>query len=697
MFKFDTAEFTTKRTGGPKGTPYHKLVKPKIDLKKFEEFTSDELIALPKGHPMMFDVESYGNYWCVGFLDPVAHKVVHFEISPDGRFNTAVLLWMMEKFCCIGFNSRKYDIPIIFAALQGFDAELLFLVTQKLMEKGENNKPLYKAKDVAKMFGFQIEWDRFDHIDLIEVAPLQGGLKLYGARLQADRLQDLPYPVGANLSREEALEVKHYNVNDLHLTRILWEELAGEIKLREELGEQYKLDLRSKSDAQIAEAVVCQELKRITGKYPKDNTDDIYSVKYEAPKWVGFVSKELRDVVDSIEAAEFLLDANGSPVWPKGLGELVKDKNGKEVWQLSVKIGDSTYKLGMGGLHSSESCVKHVASEGLFLIDRDVASFYPRIILNEKLFPKHLGKAFLEVYDYLVTKRLQAKAVGNKKIANSLKIVINGLFGKLGNRHSKVYSPELLLKVTITGQLALLMLIEMIEHYGIPVVSGNTDGIIIKCPAERYDELNGIVALWERITNFETEETQYHSTYSRDVNNYLAFKLKFDKEAKRFIPGEIDFDPKGKTFADRMGCKVKGVYSEVGSALNSVLSKNAENLICTDAVIKMIVDGVPLHETIQACNDVRRFTTIRQVDGGAQKNGVFVGKVVRWYYATDCLGPIEYIGNGSKVGKSDGAKPLQDLPPSLPQDIDYDKYVQLGQKILSDIGFTPKPQAMLFA
>lgn len=64
----------------------------------------------------------------------------------------------------------------------------------------------------------------------------------------------------------------------------------------------------------------------------------------------------------------------------------------------------------------------------------------------------------------------------------TFKIVLNGTFGKLGSKYSFLYSPNLMIQVTITGQLALLMLIEALEAAGISVVSANTDGIVSRCP-----------------------------------------------------------------------------------------------------------------------------------------------------------------------------------------------------------------------
>jgi hypothetical protein len=70
--------------------------------------------------------------------------------------------------------------------------------------------------------------------------------------------------------------------------------------LRERLGERYGIDLRSKSDAQVAEAVINAELKNITGFYPKrpdiDKLFDGFTFQYNAPEWVQFQTPMLREV-----------------------------------------------------------------------------------------------------------------------------------------------------------------------------------------------------------------------------------------------------------------------------------------------------------------------------------------------------------------------------------------------------------------
>ena len=640
-------------------------------VKQVPFFTDAELMAVPAGDVFVFDTECYYNFWYCAFKHLKSGKYVAFERSPGADFAPLKLSWMLWTFCIVSFNGRNYDIPMIALAVSGANCGQLKQASDAIIK--EDLRPF----DFEKRYKVNIP--NVNHIDLIEVAPLQDSLKIYTARLHCERMQDLPIQEDAILTEEEAAIIRPYCCNDLDNTELLFNELAAELQLRMEMSKEYGVDLRSKSDAQVAEAVINNELKKVLGYYPKrpDLTSGLV-LQYNAPDFICFQTPQLNAAFEAIKAARFQLDALGKPIMPP------------EIEKLTVQIGNSKYNLGMGGLHSTEKCVAHISSDEIVLADNDVESYYPRTILNQRLFPSHLGEAFLVVYENIVNARLHAKHMAAKckkegdkagakhwkTIADSLKITINGSFGKLGNKYSTLYAPQLMLQVTITGQLALLMLIEALELEGIPVVSGNTDGFISKYPKSQHEKVRAIIASWEQWTDYKTEETKYLATYSRDVNNYIAVKEKGDSEA-RYID-------------EQLGCKTKGVYSERGSALNSVLSKNPENLICTDAVLQLIKNGIPIVKTIKECRDIRRFVSVRNVKGGAQKEGVYLGKVVRWYYANNQAGTINYVLSGNKVPNSDGAKPLMDLPEEFPNDINYEWYLKEATSMLFDIGYLRK-------
>ncbi len=102
--------------------------------------------------------------------------------------------------------------------------------------------------------------------------------------------------------------------------------------------------------------------------------------------------------------------------------------------------------------------------------------------------------------------------------------------------------------------------------------------------------------------------------------------------------------------------------------------------------MKMLSDGVPIEKTIRECKDVRRFVVVRKVQGGAHKDGWYLGKAIRWYYAKNIDGTINYIMSGNKVPNSEGAKPYMELG-AFPDDIDYEYYERKAYKMLTELGF----------
>lgn len=583
------------------------------------------------------DTEVYKDYFLVMFRDMASGVVSAFDSFPGQALDTRSIAALLQKVRIVTFNGIHFDIPLIALALKGANNAKIKAGCDAIIQQN------LKSWQFERQFGIKIP-QTLDHIDLIEVAPGIASLKIYGGRLHAPKIQDLPILPSASIAPEQRPVLIEYCGNDLLTTERLYKHLLPQIELRQQMSNQYQIDLRSKSDAQIAEAVIIKEASKKLGReIERPSVPTGTAFHYKRPEFIQFRTPTMQAVVDLIDRVEFVVSDKGGIGLPKDLSEF------------DIEIGAGVYRLGIGGLHSTEKSVAHRADVTTVIIDRDVASYYPAIILRNNLAPPHMGRAFTETFQDILDRRLEAKRAGNKVVAESLKITVNGSFGKLGSKWSKLYAPNLLIQTTITGQLALLMLIETLEACGIPVVSANTDGVVMRCPVDAVHLMDLIVADWEYTTGFTTEATEYAAIYSRDVNNYIAIKK------------------------DGLA-KLKGAYAPVS------LQKNPTNEISTEAVVKFLKDGTPVRQTITGCSDVRKFVTVRQVKGGAVKDGEYLGKAVRWYYSILGIGPIQYKVNGYTVARSDGAQPLMDLTDEIPFDVDYDWYVAEANSILKEIG-----------
>lgn len=629
----------------------------------------------PAWHETVVDTECYINYWFCAFEDGNEVEIWDDRFYVNNvEVDHAAFLRALNAFLrgrtLVTFNGIEYDLPIITLALNGNLPRELKRSSDALILMG------VKHWDIARV----PEW--IDHIDLFNVSPGAGSLKSYAARMHAKRLQDLPFEAAATIDAPMREVLKDYCKNsDIPGTRLLRDEMSAQVQLRVDMSKEYGVDLRSKSDAQIAEAVMKTLLpSKVEVPYVMMGTQFYYA----PPAWLKFESLQ---VLELLARSPFTISDKGSPIMTEELANTL------------IRIGDGAYQMGSGGLHSTESAVTHVASDDVIISDHDVASYYPSLIIKTGIYPSQIGPVFLEIYQGWYERRLTAKEAGDKKKANSLKTLLNGTFGKLGSRWSIFYAPASMIQVTITGQLALLMLIEKLESFGIRVISANTDGIVLKTPRALLPFRDAIISEWEVTTGLVTEVNQYRLLASRDVNSYIAIT------------------PNGTV-------KTKGDYADPVPGPSGW--PNPKRQICVDAVIAWLRDKTPIETTIYACRDLRKFVCMIKVTGGGyycpdgalekkatQKfmrsvcgehlKGVdlveayeklraiekakrsYLGKTVRWYYAKGSRACI-VTPAGNHVQRTEGCWPIMTFPDEFPDNIDYDWYIAETKEMLHDIG-----------
>lgn len=627
------------------------------------------------------DLECYSSYFLAKFyLGDGSYK--SFGMWPGMPLNISGIVELLASHTIITFNGINYDVLMLTVALYG--------ATNEQLKEANDDIIVRKLRpwEFCDKWGIQIP-DYLDHIDVMEVAPgVRIGLKMYMGRMHAPKLQDLPYDPDSALDGYGRFVIADYCGNDLVGTRMLRETVADRIALRVAISQQYGIDVRSKSDAQIAEAVI----KASLGFKPNRRyIEHGYSFKYEPPAYIRYVTPQMQQFLDVVRNAAFVITDKEEAIYmgldPTDIRTGVNIP--AELKDRDIIIGQGVYRMGIGGLHSQEQCAAHYSIAGVqTLRDVDVKSYYPSLILTMGMVPQQIGPDFLTIYGDVYKRRLHAKSESDrimrlydgmgaqelkdeadrlKTESDGLKIVLNGTFGKLFSKYSILYAPELGIRTTVTGQLALLMLIEMMECSGVRVVSANTDGIVLLIPNGMDALADQIVQWWERTTGLEMEASFYRSIHQRDVNNYVAITT--DGKAKR-----------------------KGVFGQ-GGVLSGPAGKGPDKDICGDAAVAYWKDGIDPADTIRACTDIRKFIVLRGVSGGGSympdgqttANPEYLGKAVRWYYAMSHQG---YIADkkGGRVAGSLGAKPVMQLPDSLPSDIDYAHYINVTWEMLADAG-----------
>jgi hypothetical protein len=200
-----------------------------------------------------------------------------------------------------------------------------------------------------------------------------------------------------------------------------------------------------------------------------------------------------------------------------------------KIKNLNCIIDGFQFNFGTGGIHGSIDPTVIMECETYAILDYDVTSLYPAIAIVNDVFPEHLTHKFCSIYASLKDQRMSYKK-GTPENA-MLKLALNGVYGDSNNRYSPFYDPQYTMTITINGQLMLCMLAEqLMKIEGLKMLQINTDGLTIKVPRNRLDEVDHVNKTWNELTNLDLERADYSKIFIRDCNNYIAV-YKDDQEA----------------------------------------------------------------------------------------------------------------------------------------------------------------------
>lgn len=189
---------------------------------------------------------------------------------------------------------------------------------------------------------------------------------------------------------------------------------------------------------------------------------------------------------------------------------------------LNVVINGFQYDFGVGGIHGCKKGIT-ISKDGKRIYTLDVASYYPNLSIQNKIYPEHLDELFCTVYQSLyVERRSHHKTSALNK---ALKLALNGTYGASGDEFSPMYDPKFMMSITINGQLSLCMLMEtLIADVGAEVIMCNTDGFefVANEDPETKKLIDTRVSEWETLTGLTMEGALYDQMLAANVNNYIA-------------------------------------------------------------------------------------------------------------------------------------------------------------------------------
>ena len=640
---------------------------------------------------LIYDIETMQELFLIGIYNPENKKYQEFEVSRDRNQLDAFVRFaeIYKDYYWVGYNNLRFDSQVVEWILRNHEHwhELSALeVCAKIAQK---------AADVIHDANYDIfpeyreEWLTLKQIDIFKINHYDNknrmvSLKRLEFEMDLENIEEMPiHHSKTNMTPEEIQLTKDYCRNDVMATYEFYKITTGDtehplykgnnqIDLRLDILEEFGIPCLNYSDSKIGDEMIkkfyCQEKNIQPADIIKKGTfRKEVPVKDCIAHYVTFQTPELQEFYDRVRKLKL------------GLQDDFKEE---------IHFYDNVYSFMKGGLHTENKPKVFEADEDHLIIDWDVSSYYPAIIINNGKYPAHLGKEFLRGYTHMFEKRLELKPLAKndkkiKGIVGALKLAVNSVYGKSSDMQSWIYDRQVTMFTTITGELSLMMLIEAYEMQGLHVISANTDGVTIMIHKDDVQKMHDINKWWMDLTQYELERTDYAKIIFSTVNDYLAIKT--DGEIKKKGDFLTDFE----------------------------LHKNKSNRIVSIALEQYYVHGVPIDTTIKSHDNIFDFA-IRQK---ASKNFHYEGhnkttgqknvynKLIRYYVSNTGEKLLKIKNedcetNAAAVSQVEAGEWMCTVCNHLTKDhdmsnINYDYYIEKANRIVSKIQLEGKKRKVV--
>lgn len=652
----------------------------------------------------VYDIEVFQNIFHCSAINTETKEIHKFEISPRKNQLSELILFFKQvnspvswndnyttncsidsdKIFC-GYNNLHYDNPVINYIIE-YEHVLaekpVLVITNSIFNLSREITNSDENIEKWKRWKYQVWFDSFDILTMLYSNKLRVGLKEIQVTMQYKNVQEFVCDWSKPLPIEDFDSMIDYNINDIESTSALLDRCKKDIDLRLAIEDEYGVKVLSKDGVNIG-------MKILTHKYLEKTGLTWWDIK------------DLRSPQAYIPLKDVILPfiKYDSPILKSVLDEMKTQvvSPGRKGYEKNFVFGGLRYTVGVGGIHSKNDPEIIIPAEDEMLIDIDVASLYPSMLIEYGFYPKHLGPEFLEVYSQIRSERIEAKHNGDKIKDSTLKLALNGLSGNLQNEHNFCYSTFAAMQIRINGQLLLLMLAEKLVELGCRIVQANTDGLFVLLKKSIYDKVNNICREWEQLTKLTLEEDRFEAMYQYAINDYIAVKEGYTDIRDRFLAGEQIVQKKKTGELYKSIEQIQDDYiKQKGMFITKVqLGKGLTPKIIPEAVIKYFVDGIPVEDTIKGCKDIKKFLMAEKT--GKQWNVEYMKEDIqrtnRFYASTNggYLWKWKQVGNAERqyqnmlaasgvtlLNKFDD-KPIED------RKINYRYYLRECYKIIEDL------------
>lgn len=531
---------------------------------------------MKKHDDWIYDVEVLKNVFTCTALSYNTGEIKRFEISPRRNDIKHFLAWMnrlqYNKCRMVGFNNLHYDYPIIHFLCTVLRRDRnAKRITKNLYNKSQaifrdSDNPVTKFKHTLWPNQHIVKQADLFKIHHFDNNARRTSLKRLQFNMRLKSIEEFEMDFDKPIKKLSILKsLVKYNDHDTISTKEFLDLSQPQIEFREELERRLGKSFINDNDTKIGEKYLTDQLIEEVGEDVLYTEGDDGKRKKRITKrkvmpikdllfpYIKFKHPELRKVYNKLKRMKVFM-VNGKFHWnenddyTKGLGRIInmegeiKKANATDKPRLNDKLAKLKKKynnhdliatvdgfefvFGKGGLHGTLRNTYVETTKERMILDLDVTSYYPKIGIENGMYPEHLTDAFCEIYSKVYEMRREyAKGTPENKM---LKLALNGTYGKTNSIYSVFCDPKYTIQTTINGQLMLCMLWDwLMKIPDVKIIQANTDGITIELPKTKKAKtaVKKVCRRWQKLTRLQLESVVYSRMWIRDGNNYIAEKM----------------------------------------------------------------------------------------------------------------------------------------------------------------------------
>ena len=206
---------------------------------------------------------------------------------------------------------------------------------------------------------------------------------------------------------------------------------------------------------------------------------------------------------------------------------------------------------------------------------------------------------------------LKPLGLSNDDLKVGLKLPLNAYTGALRASFNNLADNLQGFSICTTGQLFILQLIhDLREIPTLNMVSANTDAVMYEIDEEYQPKAEKVLKDWQELTGLELEEDKIKKMIMRDVNNYV--------EIVQTIDDSYEVHYKGSPFTGKHNFVWNKELKKFEYSFKDDLKSNSLT-ICAEAILKNLLFGIPVEDTINKCDDIFRFQMISHLGSTYEK------------------------------------------------------------------------------